>query len=119
PVWVVAPAEVGRGFAKMGSPSYRRDSRSPKSARRLPPAQQKTPGLATGGCGGLYFCWRPGQLDRRTLFRGASALIRVSYAGTFSAGLVLRSHVTPNACRACLKAFDASLRCIVIMAYST
>ena len=32
------------------------------------------------------------------------------YAGTFSAGLVFRSHVTPNACSAALNALDASLR---------
>ena len=41
------------------------------------------------------------------------------YAGTFSADLVYRSHVTPNACSAALNAFDASLRCSEIMAYST
>lgn len=39
-----------------------------------------------------------------------------AFPGTFSAIFVLLSHVTPNARRACLKAFEASLRCMVIMA---
>lgn len=45
--------------------------------------------------------------------------LMMDYAGTFSGALVLRSHVTPNACSAALNAFDPSLRCMLSMAYST
>src|SRR5262245_3427902 len=65
-----------------------------------PSAQQKTP------------AFRPGLAS-------SSDWAAVDYAGTFSAPLVFRSHVTPNAWSAALKAFEASLRCMVIMAYST
>jgi hypothetical protein len=41
-----------------------------------------------------------------------------AYAGTFSTGLVFRSQVTPNACSAALKPFDAFLRCRFVIAYS-